>query len=101
MAELLEFRQRRMKERQQQPSAPDPPSSLPFERHYSVAEVASMWNLSEDVIRELFEDEPGVFILGSKTNSKKRRYVTLRIPATVVERVYQKRANARRTNVAA
>jgi hypothetical protein len=57
------------------------------ERHYAVAEIAEIWNLSSDKVRQLFENEPGVLTIG-RSNPRKRRYLTLRIPESVVERVY-------------
>ena len=60
------------------------------ERHFSVAELAERWNLSPDTIRKLFENEPGVLVLGeSLTRRGKRRYTTLRIPESVAARVYR------------
>jgi hypothetical protein len=59
--------------------------ALPFEKHYSAKEVAALWNLSPDFIRDLFRDEPGVLLL-SHTGNKK--YATLRIPESVMLRVY-------------
>ena len=59
------------------------------ERHYAVAEIALMWNLSTDKVRDLFQDEPGVLVIGRR-NPRKRRYVTLRIPESVVERVHSR-----------
>jgi len=38
-------------------------TSVHIERHYAVAEIAELWNLSPDKVRELFENEPGVFII--------------------------------------
>ena len=35
-------------------------SSVHAERHYAVTEIAEMWDLSADKVRELFEDAPGV-----------------------------------------
>jgi len=58
------------------------------ERHYVVAEIAALWNLSADKVRELFEREPGVLVIGDRNPRGKRRYRTLRIPQTVVDRVY-------------
>ncbi len=58
------------------------------ERHYAVAEIAALWNLSTDKVRELFEQEPGVLVIGDRNPRGKRRYRTLRIPKTVVDRVY-------------
>ena len=63
------------------------------ERHYSVAEVCEMWSLSPQVIRELFEHEPGVLVVGSEATRTKRRYRTLRIPETVLERVHRRLSN--------
>jgi len=59
------------------------------EKHYSVSELAVMWNLSENTIRRMFENEPGVLIWGTTEGRFKRRYTTLRIPETVVLRVYR------------
>jgi hypothetical protein len=47
-----------------------------------------LWNLSVDKVRELFENEPGVLVIGERIPRHKRRYVTLRIPQTVLERVH-------------
>jgi len=61
------------------------------ERHYTVAEVAAMWNLSPDKVRRLFENEPGVVVLGDEAPHRgKRRYRTLLIPESVVERVHRR-----------
>jgi hypothetical protein len=62
--------------------------AVPAERHYAVAEIAEMWNLSADKVRELFENEQGVLVIGERSPRHKRRYVTLRIPQTVLERVH-------------
>src|SRR5262245_45360027 len=81
-----------MRERQ---SAPAPSASLSVasnfaERHYTVAEVAALWNLSSDAVRKLFQDEPGVLILGGRSAAHKRRYTTLRIPESVLQRVHRR-----------
>ncbi len=65
-------------------------TSVHIERHYAVAEIAELWNLSPDKVRELFENEPGVLVLGERSPRHKRRYVTLRIPQTVLERVHSR-----------
>jgi hypothetical protein len=61
------------------------------ERHYSVGEIAAMWNLGVDAVRKLFRNEPGVLALGSVKRRGKRPYVTLRIPQSVLERVYRQK----------
>ena len=65
-------------------------TSVHIERHYAVTEIAEMWNLSPDKVRELFENEPGVLVIGERSPRHKRRYVTLRIPQTVLERVHRR-----------
>jgi hypothetical protein len=60
------------------------------ERHYTVLEVAKLWNLSSDTVRDLFQHEIGVIAIGDPYPNRKRRYVTLRIPHSVVERVHSR-----------
>jgi hypothetical protein len=40
-------------------------AGLALERHYSVAEVATMWALSENTVRRMFEEEDGVLHWGT------------------------------------
>ena len=68
-------------------------TSAHIERHYAVAEIAEMWNLSADKVRELFKNEPGVLVIGEQSPRHKRRYVTLRIPHSVLERVHHRLAS--------
>jgi len=60
-----------------------------FGRHFTAADLAELWKLDETTIRRMFQDEPGVMKVG-KANRRdgKRDYVTLRIPESVVLRVY-------------
>lgn len=74
-------------------SSPDTPAPRFVERHYAVAEVAEMWKLSPDVVRKIFEREPGVLNIGNDGSRSKRRYHTLRIPESVVERVHRRMCN--------
>jgi hypothetical protein len=71
------------------------PTSLPassLEPHYSVQVLAELWRLDESTIRRIFEAAPGVLRLGNdERRSGKREYITLRIPASVAEREYQRR----------
>ena len=60
-------------------------------RHYAVRELAEMWRMSDDKVRELFENEPGVLRIGdSRSTGQKRRYVSIRIPEDAAERVYRR-----------
>ncbi len=88
----LEQKQRWMRERRAPlQGAVDLTDTLDFrQHHYTVAEVAKMWNLGLDAVRRLFEAEPGVLVLGGNGGRVNRRYTTLRIPQSVVERVYRR-----------
>jgi len=61
-----------------------------LERHWCVTEIADVWNLSTDAVRKLFCDEPGVLSLSNRGRGRKRRYTTLRIPQSVLERVHHR-----------
>jgi hypothetical protein len=60
-------------------------------RHYTVAEIAGLWSLSDDAVRKIFQREPGVLVIEDQNSrSRKRRYRTLRIPEFVLERVHRR-----------
>jgi hypothetical protein len=60
------------------------------ERHYSAEEVGRLWELSPRTVRRMFENEPGVLVFGNTGSMKKRRYLTLRIPESVLVRVHRR-----------
>jgi len=64
------------------------PAPIP-EVVYTTAQLASLSQLSTDTIRSLFENEPGVLILQRQRRGV-RHYRTLRIPASVAERVFRR-----------
>jgi predicted transcriptional regulator len=65
---------------------------LADEKHYSPAEIAELWGLSPTKVRRMFLDEPGVMKIGEPSQRigrrLKRRYFSLRIPASVRDRVH-------------
>ena len=63
----------------------------PFERLFTPKEIAELWHLSEQSVRRLFQDEHGVFTLGSGGGRGCRAYTTIRIPGAVVDRVFHAR----------
>jgi hypothetical protein len=58
-----------------------------FERHYSVAQLATLWGMSDDFVRRLFSQERDVVVFFHYRPGR-RTYRTLRIPASVAERVH-------------
>jgi hypothetical protein len=61
-----------------------------LESHFSVKEIAKTWGLSENSVRDLFKDEPGVVRIQRPKSRYKRSYTTLRIPRSVIERVHRR-----------
>jgi hypothetical protein len=49
-----------------------------------------MWGVSPDTIRRLFEGEPGVLKIGNPKPFRRRKYVSIRVPESVVKRVHHK-----------
>lgn len=66
------------------------PASQPLytERHFSVAELSQLWNLSPQTIRKLFQKEAGVIRVGATPLPGKRPYRTMLIPESVANRVH-------------
>lgn len=61
-----------------------------LEKHYSPEDVSMMWNLSSRTVRRLFANEPGIIELGQSDSMRKRRYLTIRIPESVLVRVHRR-----------
>lgn len=61
-----------------------------FERHYTVNEVARMWSLSRRTILRLFDKEAGVVVIGHTGNERRQPYRTMRIPESVMQRIYNR-----------
>jgi hypothetical protein len=71
----------------------------PFdETHYTPAQLAKLWGVSDDTIREIFKHEPGVLAIGKPGTRTKRGYVSLRIPQSVAVAVHT-RLSARPANI--
>jgi hypothetical protein len=68
----------------------DHDAGLAQERHYAPKELADVWGLAPDTIRELFESEPGVLVIDRNGTRNKRRYRTFRIPESVAVRVHNR-----------
>jgi len=90
---LLEFIKQSPTSRSRPMAAQEPFVDDGKQENFTVAEIASLWKLSTDTIQRLFEDEPGVVVLGDKNPRGKRKRITLRIPRQVMERVKKTRSN--------
>lgn len=56
--------------------------------HYTVDDVAKILKISRDSAARLFRDEDGVVKITRPGSRYKRTYTTLRIPESVLNRVY-------------
>lgn len=65
--------------------------SNPFGKVYTPKELAVEWKLSVNSVRRLFQDEPGVFILGDCNPRGKRGYCTMRISEATALKVWRER----------
>ena len=74
-----------------------PGESRLFERHFSPAELAEVWRLSEDTVRRIFEREPDVLIFENPDKASDRRRRTMLIPESVAERVYRRLSTRRQS----
>jgi hypothetical protein len=64
--------------------------SSPFEeRHFTIRELSRMWRFSEEFVRQIVKDEPGV-TEWVRQQPGRRRYRVLRVPQSVAERLYNK-----------
>lgn len=63
------------------------------ERHFTISELAEIWQFSKEFVRQLVQNEPGVTEWVRQVPGK-RRYRVLRVPQSVAERLYR-RAQAR------
>jgi hypothetical protein len=61
-----------------------------LERHFTVAELSKRWFFSENTIRRLFSQEPGVVRVARPQTRSKRGYTSMRIPERIAERVHRR-----------
>lgn len=66
------------------------PQGIAFEKHYFVREISKLWRFSNDVIRRIFENEPGVVKVGRPEGLHRRKYFSIRVPESVMRRVHRK-----------
>lgn len=70
------------------------PSLLAFDEHLTPQEIAKAWGRSDETIRRIFRDEPGVLLFGQPSRRVGRRliggYRTMRVPRSIRDRVHQR-----------
>jgi len=61
-----------------------------FERHFSIAELANIWNYSRETVRQLVKDDPGVAKVRKGLRKTMTRYS---IPESVARRIHTRLLN--------
>jgi hypothetical protein len=70
------------------------PVDVLTETLYTIPEIADQLKIDRKKTAELFDSEPGVIIIGNKTTTKGlRKYRTIRVPASVFNRVVARLTN--------
>lgn len=64
--------------------------SYPQEQHFTVRDIAKLWKLSQQTVRRIFGDEPGVLIIERPETRNKRGYRTMSIPGSIVQRIHSR-----------
>ena len=59
-----------------------------LEKHFTVTEIAELWQFSPDTVRSLFRNRPGVLKVGTGETPHKRAYLSLRIPESILQQVH-------------
>jgi hypothetical protein len=59
------------------------------EKHFTPDALAVLWGISAETVRIVFRDEPDVLRL-AQPNEGKRKYVLMRIPESVADRVHKR-----------
>lgn len=62
-----------------------------FEQHYTPDELAKLWGVSANTVRNLFRGELGVLEFGSDETRWSRKRKTMRIPESVAVRVHREK----------
>lgn len=64
----------------------------PFQKHYTLGELAKQWHLSRRTLVGWFLKEPGVIRYGGGklTKGRKQVHVSVRVPESVARRVYRR-----------
>jgi hypothetical protein len=57
--------------------------------HFTPDDLAEKWGVSAETIRNIFRDEPDVLRI-THPQGRKRKYILMRIPESVAERVHRR-----------
>jgi hypothetical protein len=58
-----------------------------FEKHYRIGDLAEIWSLGRETIRNMLVDEPGVIKVRM---GRRKTHTTYSVPASVAERIHKR-----------
>lgn len=90
---ILSFEEKSAMVKENSGLTPAPVGDSVAEHHHTARDVAAILSLSDDKVRRMFQDEPGVVVISDQSTRHKRRYTTLRIPDSVLRRVIRRMSN--------
>ena len=56
-----------------------------FEKHYSIEQLAELWELGRETVRKLVKDDPGVMKVRM---GRKRAHTSYRVPESAARRIH-------------
>jgi hypothetical protein len=62
-----------------------------LEQHFTLPELAERWHVDYKTVQRWFEGRDDVLRFGHEHRPMKRRHVSIRVPASVAEKVYLER----------
>ena len=66
--------------------------NAPFERHYRIGDLARIWGLGRETVRNLVKDDPGVLKIRC---GRKKAHTTYSVPESAARRIHTRLLNPR------
>jgi hypothetical protein len=66
-----------------------------LEKHYSVQEIANLWDLSDKCVRRMFKHQDGVLRVSNPRTPNPKARVTLRVPQSVMKKIHEQQTKVR------
>ena len=67
-----------------------PPENTTFERHYKIGDLARLWRLGRETVRNLVKDDPGVIKIRM---GRKKSHTTYSVPESAAQRIHTRLLN--------
>ena len=61
-----------------------------FEKHYRIGDLAKLWNLGRETVRQLVKDDPGVLKVKC---GRKKAHTTYSVPESIATKIHTRLLN--------